>query len=85
MRLRLLFQKKALHLPPRRLVNWWQLRLKTRPGARPIFLPSYTIANLAIMLPILLTANEPVRARSGEARTAVNAKSRSNNRNLVVP
>jgi SRSO17 transposase len=84
MRLRLLFQKKALPSLPLRLVNWWQPRLKTSPGACPIFLPSYTTTNAAIMLPIVLTANEPVRDHIGQARAVVNAKSRSNNRNLVV-
>lgn len=85
MRLRLLFQKKALHSRPHKLVNWWLPRLKTSAGARPIFLPSYTTANAAITPPIVLTANEPAHDHCGKARTAVNAKSRSNNRNLVVP
>ncbi len=85
MRLRLLFQKKALHSRPLKLVNWWLPQLKTSIGACPIFLPSYTTANAAITPPIVLTAKEPTRVPSGQARTAVNAKSRSNNRNLVVP
>jgi SRSO17 transposase len=85
MRLRLLFQKKARPSRPRKPDNWWHPLLRARPGTCPICLPSYTTANPATMPPIVLTANEPVRDHPGKARTAVNAKSRSNNRNLVVP
>ena len=85
MRLRLLFQKKARPSRPRKPDNWWHPRLRARPGTCPICLPSYTTANPATMPPIVLTANEPVRDHRGKAPTAVNAKSRSNNRNLVVP
>jgi SRSO17 transposase len=85
MRLRLLFQKKARPSRPRKPDNWWHPLLRARPGTCPICLPSYTTANPATMPPIVLTANEPVRDHRGKARTAVNAKSRSNNRNLVVP
>lgn len=85
MRLRLLFQKKALRSQLHKHVNWWQLPSKTRPSPDPISRPSCTIANAVIMPPIVLTANEPVRDHTGQARTAANAKSRSTNRNLVVP
>jgi SRSO17 transposase len=84
MRLRLLFQKKARRSPPRKLGNWSPPPLKTRPAAGPIFRPSYTIVNSVIMPPIVLTANEPVHKGTAADRSAVNAKSRSNNRNLVV-
>jgi len=84
MRLRLLFQKKALPSRPHKPVNWWRLPWKTRPRPGPISWPSYTIANAAITPPIVLTANELDRDRIVKARTAVNAKSRSTNRNLVV-
>jgi len=79
MRLRLLFQKKARHSRPRKLVNWWHPPLKARSSAHPIFLPSYTTDNLAIMPPIALTANEPVREHTCKVQIVVNAKSRSNN------
>jgi SRSO17 transposase len=85
MRLRLLFQKKALPSRPHKPVNWWPPQLRARPDTCPICLPSYTTASPATMPPIVLTANEPVRDHPGKARTAVNAKSRSNNRNLVLP
>jgi hypothetical protein len=85
MRLRLLFQKKARRSRPLKPDNWWPPPWKARPGACPICLPSYTTANPAIMPPIVLTANEPDRDPTGKARTATSAKSRSNNRNLVVP
>jgi len=84
MRLRLLFQKKARHSPPHKPGNWSPLPLKMRPGADLIFWTSFTIANAVIMPPIVLTANEPVRNRTDKSRSAVNAKSRSTNRNLVV-
>ena len=79
MRLRLLFQKKALHSQPRKLVNWWHPPLKASSSAHPIFLPSYTTDNLAIMPPIALTVNEPVREHTCKVQIVVNAKSRSNN------
>lgn len=79
MRLRLLFQKKARHLQPHKLVNWWHPPLKTKPDAHPIFSPSYTTDNLAIMPPIALTANKPVREHTCKVQIVVNAKSRSNN------
>ena len=84
MRLRLLFQKKARPSRPRKPDNWWPPLLRARPDTSPICLPSYTTANPATMPPIVLTANKPVRDHTGKARTAVNAKSRSTNRNLVV-
>lgn len=84
MRLRLLFQKKARPSPLRKPVNWSPPPLKTRPAADPIFRSSCTIVNSEIMPPIVLTANEPVRNRTDTDRSAVNAKSRSINRNLVV-
>jgi SRSO17 transposase len=85
MRLRLLFQKKALRSQLHKLVNWWWLPSKMRPNPGPISRPSCTIVNAVIMLPIVLTANEPVRDHKGQAHTAANAKSRSTNQNLVVP
>ncbi len=84
MRLRLLFQKKALPSRPHKPVNWWWLPWKMRPNPGPISWLSYTIANAVIMPPIVLTANEPVCDHTVKARTAVNPKSRSTNRNLVV-
>jgi SRSO17 transposase len=84
MRLRFLFQKKALHSLLHKPANWWHPPLKMRSRTCPIFLPSYTTANAAIMLPTVLTTNEPVRNRTTKARITVNAKSRSTNRNLVV-
>jgi SRSO17 transposase len=59
MRLRLLFQKKALYSRPRKPDNWWHPRLRAKPSTCPICLPSYTTTKPAIMPPILLTANEP--------------------------
>ena len=85
MRLRLLFQKKARPSRPLKPDNWWHPLLRARPATCPTCLPSYTTANPAIMPPIGLTANEPGRDHTGKARTATNAKSRSTNRNLVVP
>jgi hypothetical protein len=85
MRLRLVFQKKARLSRPHKPGNWWQLPWKTRPSLDPISWPSYTIANVVIMPPIVLTANELVRDHIGKAPITVNAKSRSTNRNLVVP
>jgi SRSO17 transposase len=85
MRLRLLFQKKVRHSRPLRLANWWHPPSKAKPSACPIFLPSYTTTNPAIMPLIILTANELVRDHTDKARIIINAKSRSNNRNLVVP
>ena len=85
MRLRLLFQKKALRSRPHKPGNWWWLPWKTKPSLGPISWPSYTIANAVIMPPIALTANKPLRACTVQTRTAGNAKSRSTNRNLVVP
>jgi len=84
MRLRLLFQKKAPPSPRPRLVNWWHAPSKTRPNDYLISLPSCTIANVATMLPTVLTANVPVPSWTGETQTVAKAKSRSNNRNLVV-
>lgn len=84
-RLRLLFQKKALPSQPHKPVNWWRLPWKMRPSPDlMISQPSYTIANAIIMPPVALTANEPVCVYPGAARTAVNVKSRSTIRNLVV-
>jgi SRSO17 transposase len=83
MRLRLLFQKKARPSPRPRPVNWWHAPSKTKPNACPTSPTSCVIANAAIMLLIVRTANGHAPSWTNH-QNAVDPKSRSNNRNLVV-
>jgi len=84
MRLRLLFQKKVqLSLQPK-LGNWSHALSRTRRQVYPISPPSCTIINPATMPLIVLTGNVLVHMCTAKQKTVANAKSRSNNRNLVV-
>ncbi len=82
--IRLLFQKKARRSPQPRLASSWHAQFATKLSASLISLPFCTTANPATMLPTALTPSVPVHACKNELRITRKAKSRSNNRSLVV-
>jgi SRSO17 transposase len=84
MHIRLLFQKKALHSPRPRLGSSWHVQSATKLSASPISPPFCTTVNLATMRPTALMPSVPVHACKNEPRIIAKAKSRSNNRSLVV-
>lgn len=83
MHLRLLFQKKALPSPPPKPIDWWRRPSKTNSNTCPTSPPSCDITNIATMPPIVLTANEHAPSWTNP-RNLAGAKSRCNDRNLVV-
>jgi SRSO17 transposase len=84
MRLRLLFQKKALPSPRLKPINWQHRSLKTNSNIRSTLPPSCAIISVGIMLPTVLTSNIPALSSTTAAQDIAKAKSRCNNRNLVV-
>jgi SRSO17 transposase len=84
LRIRLLFQKKAPPSPQPRLASSWHAPSATNSSASLTSLLFCTTANPVTMHPTALTPGAPVHACKNEPRIIANAKSRSNNRSLVV-
>jgi SRSO17 transposase len=84
LRIRLLFQKKARPSPSLRRGSSWHAQSATKSLVSLISPPFCTTANPATMLPTARTQSVPVRAYKNELPIAAKAKSRSNNRSLVV-
>ena len=84
MRLRILFQKKVQLSPQPRRINWPQRLFSTNSIISTMLLPSFSITSVAIMLPTAPTSNGPALNSLKQAQNIPSAKSRCNNRNLVV-
>jgi SRSO17 transposase len=84
LRIRLLFQKKALRSPQPRLGSLSHAQFAMKSSASLTSLPFCTTVNPATMLPTALMPGVPVHACKNEPRISAKAKSRSNNRSLVV-
>ena len=84
MRLRLLFEKKALPSPHLRPIDWQPRSLKTNSNIHPTLLPSSATTSAGTMPRTVLTSNAPALSSNKPAQNIANAKSRCNNRSLVV-
>jgi SRSO17 transposase len=83
-RLRLLYQKKVLPSPRHKPINWQRRSLKTNSNIRLTFPPSSDITSIGIMPLTVHTSNTPALGWTNLAQSVAKAKSRCNNRNLVV-